>query len=228
MATKKTNTKVEETPKVNETKQSVETTETSKKEVKAKKETKPKAEKTAKVKNTKKEVEKTSKTEKVTKAKKEAKVKEIKPTKEATKVVEVLAKMPKEGSLAFMIMNSANNKYPYRTEKGITIIDAKTRKKLSDEEYNNLARHRDICKELVRLSTEHHNFPYTPLVYFAVGCDAHKKPIFEKGYKSINIEKAETILRWLEWFADYNNNPKFFACDKIVHAFTKFYTEYSF
>ncbi|MDE6285231.1 MAG: hypothetical protein K2M17_05745 [Bacilli bacterium] len=170
---------------------------------------------------------------------KEAKVKKSEPKakKSATSqpvaitteepTMQPIIKTPKEGSIASLIINAANSKYPYRNEKGITMIDNKTRRKLTDDEYKEVARHRDICRELVRLSTENHNFPYAVLVYIAIGTDAHKKPVFERGYKAINVEKAETIIRWLEAFAKYNENPKFFTSDKIVHAFAKFYDTFS-
>lgn len=187
---------------------------------KAKKETSKKPSeksKEAKKKVTKEATKKTS-----DKAKKEVK----KSKKTEPKVVEVF-KEPKKGSLAEMIINASKNKYPYRNEKGMTMLDPKTRKKLTDEEYAKVSLHRDICKELVRLSAQANNFPFSVLVYFAVGTDAHRPIAFNKGYKTINIPKAETILRWLKWFADYNKNPKFYACDKIVHAFTKLYNSYS-
>ena len=247
-----TKSKAKATPKTK--KETKEETAKTKKEVKAKKETatkatkvekkvaeKPKKETKATEKSKKKVAEKakkeiTAKKETTPKAKAEKPKKEVKkvedkknPKKEvkAKKEVEPIFKTPRAGSLAEMIINAANNKYPYRNAQGMTMIDAKTRKKLTDEEYAKVSLHRDICKELVRLSTQANNFPYSVLVYFAVGTDAHRPIAFNKGYKSINVPKAETILRWLKWFADYNKNPKFYACDKIVHAFTKLYNEYS-
>lgn len=159
----------------------------------------------------------------------EVEVKTTKKPKSTKKEVEVEVKVktPREGSLADLIINGAKNKYPYRNDKGMTMIDAKTRKKLSDEEYEKLSLHRSICQELVRLSEANNNFPFTPLVYFAVGTDAHKKPIFDRGYKSINLEKATTILKWLDEFAKWNKNPKYQTSDKIVHAFAKLYDTYS-
>lgn len=215
------------TSKVTEKKEVKETSKKGKKtSVKASKEVKGKTSKKgveAKKEEPKKKEATSKKATKETTSKKETKAKkgEVKETPT------IVVKEPKKGSLAEMIINAAKNKYPYIAKNGMTIIDATTRKKLTEEEYNKLALHRDICKELVRLSTEFDNFPYSVLVYFAVGTDAHRPIAFNKGYKTINIPKAETILKWLKWFAEYNKNPKFYACDKIVHAFAKFYNEYS-
>lgn len=152
----------------------------------------------------------------------EKKPKEKKTAEPKAKTLEI-EEAPKKKSLADMIKEAASSKYPYRNANGMTMIDAKTRKKLSDEEYEKVSRHRSICQELVRLSSENKDFPFTALVYFAVGSDAHKKNVFEKGYKTINVTKAETILRWLDLFAKHNKNPKFYTCEKIVHAFAKYY-----
>lgn len=69
-----------------------------------------------------------------------------------------------------------------------------------------MIRHNQICKELVRLCDEH-NYPMTQLVYVAIGKNAHKPIIFEKGYSKIDIEKTELMLKLCGVFAKkFGNN----------------------
>lgn len=132
----------------------------------------------------------------------------------------------REGSLASLIVNEANRYFAEAYTKNLKHkVDGK-QVRWKEDEWNNAKRHHDICVELVRLATEH-NFPYSALVYFAVGKDAHRKFVFDRGYETINVAKAETILKWLKKFAEYNRNPSFYTSDKIVHAFCKFYQEVS-
>ena len=86
--------------------------------------------------------------------------------------------------------------------------------------------HYNICKKLHQLSTEH-DFPMGVLVYIAVGTNAHRTPIFEQGYKTLNEKKALTIIKWCEQFAKYHRNPSFRTYDRVVHALSKFYDKYS-
>lgn len=139
----------------------------------------------------------------------------------------------KKGSIGDLITNAAQSKYPYLAKSGLFYIDNKTWKKLPQEEYSPLLKHKEICVELVRLAErwrynkDSEPFPYSLLTYFAIDTSAQKPSSFAKGYSAINIKKAETILRWLKWFATYNKNPKFYTSDKIAHAFDKLYKEYS-
>lgn len=133
---------------------------------------------------------------------------------------------PRDGSLACLIETEAKRRFAPAFTKNLKHKVEGKDVRWREEEWNAAKRHNDICKELVRLAHEY-NFPYTALVYFAVASDAHKKSAFEKGYHSIDVEKAETILKWLKKFADYNKNPRFFTCEKIVHAFSKFYDTHS-
>lgn len=132
----------------------------------------------------------------------------------------------REGSLGFLIAQEASRYFAKEFTKNLKhkVNDKVVRWK--EDEWNNAKKHHDICVELVRLATEY-NFPYSALVYFAVGKEAHRKYAFERGYANINIAKAETILKWLKKFAEYNRNPSFYTSDKIVHAFCKFYQEVS-
>lgn len=98
----------------------------------------------------------------------------------------------------------------------------------------NLAQYRDkkskhigVCKELVRISDKYGKFPITVLVYFAIDKCAHKTESFNNGYDKINIDKAETILSWLQMFADYNMNGRLFRSANIAHVLTKFYDKVS-
>lgn len=84
----------------------------------------------------------------------------------------------------------------------------------------NFLRHKEICAQLVAIS-EKHNVPCCYIIYFAVGKDAHKNVTFEKGYKSINVEKAEDIIELTKAFQSYLNMKV--ATDKLYHAVTKFY-----
>lgn len=141
--------------------------------------------------------------------------------------VVITIKQPRDGSLAMLIETEANKKFADAYSKNLRHKVDGRNVGWKEDEWNAAKQHHDICSQLVELSRNNNNFPYTALVYFAVGSDAHKKPVFEKGYKQINIDKAKTILKWLAMFAKYNKNPKFYTCEKIVHAFAKFYDTHS-
>ena len=150
-------------------------------------------------------------------------------TKKQTKkeeIIEVSVRAMKDGCLGSLIEEEAKRYFAKAFTKNLKHKVEGKEVRWKEEEWNNAKRHHDICVELVRLATEH-KFPYSALVYFAVGKDAHRKFVFERGYDTINTKKAETILKWLKKFAEYNRNPKFYTCDKIVHAFCKFYQEVS-
>lgn len=135
-------------------------------------------------------------------------------------------KKTRNGSLGEMIENEAKRHFAKAFTKNLRHkVDGKE-VRWKEAEWLKAKQHHDICVELVRIATEY-NFPYSALVYFAVGKDAHRKFVFEEGYKAIHIKKAETILKWLKKFAKYNDNPSFYTSDKIVHAFCKFYQEVS-
>lgn len=63
-----------------------------------------------------------------------------------------------------------------------------------------MIKHNEVCRKLVELCDKH-NYPMTQLVYVAVGKNAHKTIVFENGYKKIDIEKAELMLKLSEVFA---------------------------
>lgn len=87
--------------------------------------------------------------------------------------------------------------------------------------------HIDICKKLTELSNKYGNYPITYLVYFAVGKNAHRVPVFLNGYKQIDEKKAETIFSWLKLFAKYHKNEKLFKNPNVAHALCRFYDKYS-
>lgn len=84
----------------------------------------------------------------------------------------------------------------------------------------NFLRHKEICAQLVAIS-EKHNVPCCYVIYFAVGKDAHKNVVFEKGYKSINVEKAEAIIEFTKAVQAYLGMKK--PTDALFHAVTKYY-----
>lgn len=86
--------------------------------------------------------------------------------------------------------------------------------------------HHEICKQLVELADKY-QYPICYLVYFAVGKNAHRTHVFEEGYKIINIDKAKTILVWLELFAKHHKNPKLFKNCDVSHCLTKYYEKIS-
>jgi hypothetical protein len=89
------------------------------------------------------------------------------------------------------------------------------------------ALHIDICKKLTELSNKYDKYPITYLVYFAVGKNAHRVPVFLGGYTNIDEKKAETIFSWLKLFAKYHKNEKLFKNPNVAHALCRFYDKFS-
>lgn len=89
------------------------------------------------------------------------------------------------------------------------------------------ALHIEICKKLVALSQKYDNYPLTYLVYFAIGKNAHRIPVFAHGYEKFDEKKAETILSWLKIFAKHNKNPKLFRNANLAHVLCRYYDKYS-
>ena len=86
--------------------------------------------------------------------------------------------------------------------------------------------HIDICKKLAEISKKWGDFPMSLLVYFAIGKNAHRLPVFKEGYKKIFEEKAETILTWLKLFAKHNENEKLARNAVVAHALCRLYDVY--
>lgn len=80
--------------------------------------------------------------------------------------------------------------------------------------------HHNICKQLVELADKHH-FPITVLVYIAVGTNAHRMYVFERGYQTIKVQKAERIIALCDIFAKkFGENTR--TNDKLVHAVSRY------
>lgn len=60
--------------------------------------------------------------------------------------------------------------------------------------------HNRICKSLVKIA-DNKNIPITLLVYVAVGTNAHRPIVFERGYKHFDEKKANTAIKFCEIFA---------------------------
>lgn len=88
--------------------------------------------------------------------------------------------------------------------------------------------HHRICKELVELSDENKDekgkpFPICYIVYFAVGKNAHRTEVFDEGYKTIDMEKARSIIYWARLAAAHHGNPKMARNPELLHALTRYY-----
>jgi hypothetical protein len=80
--------------------------------------------------------------------------------------------------------------------------------------------HHNVCKSLVNLADKH-NFPMGVLVYIAVGTNAHRPCVFEKGYARCDVEKAEKIISLCEIFAKkFGENTR--TNDRLVHAVCRY------
>lgn len=78
-------------------------------------------------------------------------------------------------------------------------------------------KHNQVCKELVKLY-EKHNYPMTQLVYIGVGKNAHQTQVFTNGFKDIDTERIELVIKLSEIFANkfgkkWRNNA--FLCHTI-------------
>lgn len=87
--------------------------------------------------------------------------------------------------------------------------------------------HHRICKNLVQLADEH-NFPMGVLVYIAVGTNAHRLHIFEKGYNHFDSTKAEKVIKLCSIIDKKLNNGiekkvNYRTNDRIVHLCSRYY-----
>lgn len=87
--------------------------------------------------------------------------------------------------------------------------------------------HIEVCKQLAELSDANGGYPITYLVYFAVGKNAHRIPVFLNGYTSFDEKKGKTIMSWLKLFAKHNDNQKLFRNTDVSHALCHFYDKIS-
>ena len=81
--------------------------------------------------------------------------------------------------------------------------------------------HNDVCKGLVKLADEH-NFPMGVLVYVAVGTNAHRPCVFQKGYSKLNYKKAEHVIKMANIVAKILGE-KYRTNDKIIHTLSRYY-----
>lgn len=80
--------------------------------------------------------------------------------------------------------------------------------------------HHKICKRLVEIA-DNNKFPMGPLVYIAIGTNAHKTNVFLKGYTRINEKKTERVLSLCEIFAKkFGEETR--TNDKLVHMLSRY------
>jgi hypothetical protein len=89
------------------------------------------------------------------------------------------------------------------------------------EDKEQKVRHNMICKRLVQLA-DYHKFPMTLMLYVAVGTNAHRKPIFERGYRNINVDKVEQVVKLADVFAK-KFGDKARTNDKVIHMISRYY-----
>ena len=81
--------------------------------------------------------------------------------------------------------------------------------------------HNRICKQLVKIADEH-NFPMSVLVYFAIGTNAHRLIVFNKGYTFIDVKKVESVIKLCDIFGKkFGANTR--TNDKVVHMISRYY-----
>lgn len=130
-------------------------------------------------------------------------------------------------SLKTLIENEAtSNPFTFDEEKKIISGRGEVRTG-TKEEYDRLTKHHDICVQLYNTSKEFNNYPYTSLVYFAIGGTAHKQTVFNSGYTKINTDKMKKILKWLTKLAKHCKDQKYATYDVVTHALSKFYDKVS-
>lgn len=92
-------------------------------------------------------------------------------------------------------------------------------KKVSEREFK--INHHNICKKLVEYSDSHDKFPMTLLVYIAVGRNAHRKYVFEKGYTNFDVKTADRVLYLADIFAK-KFGEKTRTNDRLIHAIFRY------
>lgn len=80
--------------------------------------------------------------------------------------------------------------------------------------------HHNICKRLVEIA-DTYNFPMGVLVYIAIGTNAHRPCVFEKGYMKIHEQKIERVIALCDIFAKkFGEETR--TNDKLVHAVSRY------
>lgn len=130
-------------------------------------------------------------------------------------------------TLKTLIESEAMSKpYKYDEQKGM-IYGRGDSFLASKQDFLRKEKHYNICMHLAAISHEFNNYPYTSLVYIAIGGSAHKQSVFHQGYTKIDIKKARKVLKWLTKLAKHCKDDKFSRYDVIVHAVSKFYDKVS-
>ena len=91
----------------------------------------------------------------------------------------------------------------------------------------NREKHIEVCKKLQEVSEANNKFPMSLLVYFAVGKNAHRLPVFKEGYTAIDEKKATTILAWLKLFAKHCEAPNLARNANVAHALVRVYENHT-
>lgn len=84
-----------------------------------------------------------------------------------------------------------------------------------------MRKHNEICKELVKLADDN-DFPMGVLVYIAVGTNAHRPMVFNKGYTKLNVKKAESVIHMANIVAKILGD-KYRTNDRIIHTLSRYY-----
>lgn len=130
-------------------------------------------------------------------------------------------------TLKTLIETEAMSKpYKYDDAKGMIYGRGETTL-ATKQEFLRKEKHYSICMHLTAISHEFDNYPYTSLVYIAIGGSAHKQSVFHEGYTKIDIKKARKVLKWLHKLAKQCKDAKYARYDVIVHAISKFYDKVS-
>lgn len=80
--------------------------------------------------------------------------------------------------------------------------------------------HHNVCKRLVEIADEK-NIPMGVLVYVAVGTNAHRPIVFNKGYYKVDEQKVERVFALCDIFAKkFGANTR--TNDKVVHAISRY------
>lgn len=80
--------------------------------------------------------------------------------------------------------------------------------------------HNKCCKRLVEIADER-NIPMGVLVYVAIGTNAHRPCVFDKGYFKVDERKVERVFALCDIFAKkFGANTR--TNDRVVHAVSRY------
>ena len=88
-------------------------------------------------------------------------------------------------------------------------------------QYKSKKQHHEICKKLVEFADKY-KFPMGVLVYIAVGTNAHRPIVFDKGYTKFNETKAEKVIKLCSIVAKQYGD-RFYTNDRVVHFLSRLY-----